>query len=216
MARLSDEQKRAIKIDIDRHLKLHGPRDWDRLIQQHPEISPATFHRLVREVRDEITQEAATDSPQAVKVARQRIRARPLDLEHVASETAKQIPCTPSPAIIASKRDRGMAYLRVLSVMDGVLADGEMIRAWSVSQDADGKERIKNPAYFLRSANLRMATAKGYLEALAQAYDMEKMQEFYAIVMDEIGKAAPDVQLAILGRLRAANAVHAMTVEAKL
>lgn len=217
MARLAEDQKSAIRAAIHEHLRLHGPRDWETVMQRFPDVSASTFHRLVKEVRDKITSEAAEDSPVAVKLVQKQIRARrPMDLEKVASETAMQIPCTPSPAIIASKRDRGLAYLRVLGVMDGVLADGEKIRAWSVAVDPDGNERIKNPAFFLKSASLRMATAKGYLDALAQAYDMEKMQEFYAIVMDEIGKASPEVQIAILSRLREANAAHAMTIEAKL
>lgn len=217
MARLTDDKKSALKAAIYDHMRLHGPNGWDAVMQRFPDVSASTFHRLVKDVREQITNEAAEDSPMAVKLAQKQIRSRrPLDLEKVASETAMQIPCTPSPAIIASKRDRGLAYLRVLGVMDGVLADGEKIRAWSVAVDPDGNERIKNPTFFLKSASLRMATAKGYLDALAQAYDMEKMQEFYAVVMEEIGKASPEVQLAILSRLRAANAAHAMTVEAKL
>ncbi len=216
MAKLDEKTRKALQDDIHLHLRMEGPSEWGRLQAKYPEVSRATFFRIVGEVREQITAKAATDSPEAVRVAQARIKSMPESLPAIQSETAKHLPAMPSPSIIASKRDRGAAALRVLATFDNVMSDGEMLRTHSVTRTEDGTEKIKNPMMFQQAAKLRLEVARSYLDALAQAYDMEQMQTFVAIVMEEIGKAAPEIQHTILLRLKAANAMHGMTVHADL
>lgn len=216
MARLSEELKTKVKDAIRSHLALNGARNWDSVLSKFPEVSAATFHRLVKDVREDIMMNAAQDSPEALRVAQQRIKAVEEHLPQVQEETARQIPCAPSPAIIASKRDRGAAYLKVLTVMENVLDDGEVLREWSITRLPEGGFKVKNPQFFVKAANMRMDVARAYLEALAQAYDLKQINEFYNLILDEVGKASPEVQHAILLRLKQANSIHAMTVDAEI
>jgi len=216
MAKLTPERKDELRAAIHRHLQVVGPKNWDALITKFPEISPATFHRTVRDVRDEITSSAAQDSPEALRIAQRRITQAGTDLPAMHIETGKHIPCTPSPAIIAGLGNDGIKHINLLSKINQVFEDGEMLREFSMGRDPEGREKIKNPVFFAKSAKLRLETAAGYLAALAQVFNFDRIQELYDIVLDEIGKASPEVQHAILLRLKAANNMHGMTVSAKL
>ncbi len=216
MAKKIDNAKReALKHSIRLHLQLVGPRDWDKLQVEHPDVARSTIFRVIDEVRREILTEAASDSPVALKEAQRRIKSLPENLQVIQQDTGRHIPCAPSPSIIADQRDRGVATLRILATIDQVLEDGNMLRAHAMSKAEDGTEKIKNAHLLVQSAKLRLDTTASYLNALAQAHSLERIQDLYRIVLEEVGKAAPEVQHAILLRLKAANDVHGMTVEAE-
>jgi hypothetical protein len=49
---MTDDRAQFLREAIKRHLKIHGPREWNLIREQFPEISHATFWRHVKAVRE--------------------------------------------------------------------------------------------------------------------------------------------------------------------
>lgn len=216
MARLTQQRREEIKSAIHEHLNLVGPKGWDEVLARFPDTSSATFHRMVKEVRESITLNASAESPAALRIAQRRIQKMEPTVQEMQAAAGQQLPCAPSPAIIAGLGSEGPRAINIIAKIDRVFADGEMLRSFSVLKGEDGVEKIKNPIIFAKSAKLRLETIAGYLQAMAQTYNFERIQDLYDILLDEIGKASPEVQYAILMRLKAANNSRGMTVSASI
>lgn len=216
MARLTDERRDEIRKEIHTHLLVHGPQDWDRVHRKFPEISQAAMFKYIKQVRDQITAEAAQDSPEALVIAQSRVKTIPEDLRKIQEDTGKVIPCAPSPRIVASLGDKGRRHLDLMSRYDVLWEDYLMLRRFGLKVDEDGRESIKNPAVFEKSIRHGLQITQAQMEAVADVYNMDQIGELYSVVMEEIGKVSPELQHTILLRLRALNNKLAMTADAKL
>lgn len=213
-----DDKYRDLKAAIRKHLALNGPSNWDEFQSDWPDVSRSTLFRIIKAVRDEITSDvASSDSPEALELARKRIRSIPEPIRVVQDETGRQIPTAPSPRIVAKLGDKGRVHLDLMSRYDVLWSDYIMMREYSMKPDPQtGELRIKNPMVFERAMRNGLAITEAQLRAVADVYNMQEIGELYTVVMEEIGKASPDVQHAILCRLRAMNNKLAMTVDASV
>lgn len=218
MAKLDENRRKSLKMAIHQHLSLVGPGDWDKLMNEWRDVPRSTFFRIIKEVRDEITAgAAAAESPEALRVAQARVRAVAEPLANIQHETARHIPATPSPALIARDGMRGARNIDFIGRFESLYSDAEMQRSAAMAVDPDtGRERIKNPMMFANSVKLRCSILEAEMRALEGAFNFEGLQELYSIIIEEIGKESPELQHRILVRLRNLNNIRGMTVAANI
>lgn len=216
MAKVTDERRKEVELAIANHLNLEGPAKWGEFQKKHPDISRATLFRWVEEVRNKMLNQAVGQSPGALKIAQKRIKAMNEPLERVQRKISGQIPAAPSPAIIAENGAAGVVSINFMGRLEDIWKDAEMLRAHAVGVNEDGTPRLKNPNLLEMSMRRREALLETYLHALQEVYSLERMQQFYGMIIEEIGKADPDLQRTILDRLRALNSKHGLTIEARI
>lgn len=213
MARISDIRKAEALTAIGQHLLVNGPGDWASVQAQFPDISRATFFRLVEEAKRNIESNAA--SPGALKVAQQRVRAHVAPAEETRAEVATHLP-GPSPAVVA-----GMGGMKSSEAFDflahfkSIVEDAELMRSTLVLVDeATGKPKVRNPAMLDKNIARRLQIGQNWLEAMQLLYNQDRIRELYSIVLQAVGEADPATQQAILAKLRAANNKHGLTLAA--
>lgn len=214
MPRPKETNKDAIKLAISEHLALHGPTGWPDVMARYPDTSRATFFRYVKEVREEIEAAAAVRPGADLKAVQKRIRAQVAPNQP--GQLKKHIPAAPSPAIVAGLGDGAVEVFNFMATFNQIVADANMMRTASVSTDADGNEKLKNPMLMDRSVGRRLDLIETWLRAQDLVWNLEKMQELYRLILEEVGKADPQTQQAILGRIRALNNQRGMTIDAAL
>lgn len=215
MPRPKETNKDAIKLAIGEHLALHGPTGWPELMAKHPETSRATFFRYIKEVREEI-EAAATQRPGAdLKAVQKRIRSQ-VSADQTGKQLKKHVPGAPSPAIIAGLGDGAVEVFNFMATFNEIVADAKMMRAAAVATGPDGVEKLKNPMLMDRSVGRRLDLIETWLRAQDLVWNLEKMQELYRLILEEVGKADPQTQQAILGRIRALNNQRGLTIDATL
>lgn len=203
---------------ITEHLNLHGPQNWDELMARFPEVSRATFFRWVKEAKDTIESQAANHGTVALKLAQKRIRS---SIESTPERTQKQLkaqlPVAPSPAIVADMSgDMAEQTFDFMAYFHKIVADAELVRSAAVTTDAEGKEKAKNPILLDNNIRRRLGVIETWLHSMELVWNLEKMQELYKLVIEEVGKVDPDVQRAILARLRDLNTKRGLTANARI
>lgn len=217
MARKLNAQSQAI-IDACRdHMMIDGSGDWQAVRLRFPGVPRSTFFRLAEIARQQIEGAAvASDSPEALKRAQQKIRRT---IETPSALTAKvkmHLPAAPSPSVVAEMdpAERRQVF-DFIAYFHGVVRDADLMRSKSV-RVKDGVEELANPMLMDLSIRRRLQVMETYMQSMEQLYNMEKIQELYRAVIDEVGKADPGVQQLILARLRALNNRVGLTVAAQL
>lgn len=215
MARLTDDQKQAVLKDIRDHMLIEGPRNWDMLMAKYPDVSRATFWRMIREVREQV-ESTAGDSPGQIRAMQKRIRARVANPEQTTERIKAHLPVAPSPAVVAADPAGAMKAFDFFAFFDRIVKDAELSRAANVRTAEDGTERIINPAMFDRNIARRLAILETFLHSMEAVYNFERIRELYQVIVEEVGKADPDVQQAVLARLRALNDKRGLTMAARM
>ena len=190
--------------------------DWQAVRLRFPEVPRSTFFRLVEIARQQVEGSAvATDSPDALKKAQQKIR-RTIDTDKVQRKIKVHLPTAPSPAVVADMApgDRARTF-DFMGYFHGVVKDAEMMRAKSVRRDDAGQEVLSNPVLMDLSIRRRLQIMETYMQSMEQLYNLEKIQELYRMVVEEVGKADPATQQAILARLRVLNNQRGLTTAAQ-
>lgn len=218
MGRPKEDQKPAVMMAIAEHLRLHGPQNWAELMERFPTVSRPTFFRWIKEAKENIESEASERGTVALKFAQQRIRS---SVETTPDRTQKQIkaqlPVAPSPAIIAQMPAEAAAQtFDFMAYFGEIVADTKMVRDASVVKNEDGTERLKNPMLMDNNIRRRIGIIETWLHSMETVWNLEKMQELYRVVIEEVGKADPAVQQAILARLRDVNSKRGLTVNARI
>lgn len=195
-----------------------GATNWSTVLARFPDVPRATFFRLAEEAKRSI-ENAAIDSqtPMALREAQRRIRQRVESPETTKRKMKMNLPTAPSPAVVASMP--GAAQGQVFDFMayfHRVVADAEMLRRKAVKVNPDGTEEVLNPHLMDNSIRRRLNIMDTYLQTMDQLYNLEKLQELYRVVVDEVGKADPETQRQILARLRKLNDDRGLTVHAHL
>ncbi len=224
MARVTSEQNKAIIEACREHLMLGESGDWHAVRIRFPDVPRSTFFRLVEVAKREIESSAVkTDSPEALRRAQERIRRsieRPKDIERIQRKMKAHLPQAPAPSVVAELapeiRDRVFDFM---SYFHGVVRDAELMRSKSVRREVDPvtgdtRELLVNPMLMDNSIRRRLQIMETYLQSMDQLYNLEKIQELYRLVIDEVGKADPAAQQAILARLRELNNQRGLTMAA--
>jgi hypothetical protein len=205
--------------EIAEHLALHGGKNWKPLIERYTAqgIHEQTVWRWIRLARK-------ADAPKpTLTAARARIAEvigdapSASEMPPNAAELGQHLPAAPSPAYIAKAGDRGMRNLDILRELESVYGDALMLRAAAVKMVSDPVtgaevEGIKNPVLFEKQMVRRVSVMETAIKAMGEVWNMRQMQEFYEVIVQEIGRADPQTQQRIMQRLAALNARTGMTM----
>ena len=197
-------------------MAVHGSKDWPLLFERFEPrgVAKTTFWTWIREVK-----ESAAPSPvlAAAKTAIQTVvEGRESQLPEGVSE---HLPATPSPDFISKHGARGLAQFDMILEIKKLYADAEMLRSYAIKEvhgdDGETREQIKNPVAFDKSIARRANLLETSISAVQQIWNLRTMQNFYEVVVQEIGKADPDTQKRILVRLAELNQRTGMNLSAE-
>lgn len=214
MARLTDDQKSALINDIREHLLIEGPRNWETLQAKWADVSRATFWRLIKETRERM-ESNTPETPGAMRDLQKRIRARVEPADQVTEKIKAHLPTAPSPAVVAAAPKDAMEAFNFFAFFDRIVQDAELARGANLRQNPDGTVKVLNPAMFDRNISRRLTILQTYLQSVETVYNMERIRELYELIVEEVGKADPEVQQAVLARLRALNNKRGLTMAAR-
>lgn len=178
----------AIKAAIHKYGIEAGPKIAR---EQYPDVPRSTWYRYLK---------AAQASPIDVAVAQ-------------AKKASKHLPAAPSPAYIAEKPVEARKNIDMMSRLESLYADAEMLRAYAMTPDG---ERIRVPTFFAQSIKLRADLLETALKAVQEVWDLQRMQRFYDTILDEIGNVDPELQRRIVERLQELNEKMGLTMEARV
>ena len=212
----------AVKAISD-HLAEEGPRNWHLVRKRFPQVPDATWWRWVRGVREAPIGPARTQSIRtAVGRAKERLNeaesrlieegAAELPAATSMPESVACLPTAPSPAFLATGGSKAVQSLNLLAMFHQLVADAEMLRAYSLSEGG----KIRNPATFDKSIERRLRLIGQALEVTQQVWDLETMQRFYDIIVAEVTAEAPDTARRIMVRLDRLSERYGMSFSTRL
>lgn len=216
MPRPKESQKEEIKLAISNHLHLHGPTGWPDLMVKYPDTSRATFYRYIKEVREDIEARAAGDGDASLRMAQKRIRAHNMPQKQVDREMKTNMPAVPSPAVVVGMGSAADEVFNFMGNLNRLMADAEMMRSSAVTINDDGTEKLRNPNLMDKSIGRRLGMLETWLRSQGLVWNYDKLQELYFAIIDEVGKASPEVQQAVVSRIRTLNNQRGMTIDARL
>ena len=216
MAGPKKEQKAEVIAAIREHLMLEGPANWDATMARFPDVSRSTFFRYIKEVRESIEGAAAEDSPGALKLAQKTIRTRVESTAKTQERIREHLPVAPSPAVVAAAPQDALKAFNFFAFFDQIVRDVELSRGSAVTVNPDGTEKVKNPVLLDRNLARRLSIIETYLHSIETVYNMERIRELYDLIIEEVGKASPDLQQAVLVRLRELNNRRGITMAANV
>ena len=201
-----------------------GSTNWKDLMGKFPEVHEQTKWRWLRQAK-----EADVSKPQLVnakaKLVQKIKKIGGTDRQREAEEAgvekiARHLPAAPSPNYIARTGEAGMANLDFVAEIHALYADAQKLRAYAMKTkvDADGEvtEVINNPAAFDKSILRRASLIETAIKTVQEVWDLRQMQNFYQIVIEEIGEESPECQRRIMERLAALNARQGFTLSMKV
>lgn len=218
MARPQHPQTEAIIEAVKLHYLQDGTGDLSDVHAKFPDVPRSTFHRIAEKARQGLEASAIREqTPAALKAAQTRIRQNVQSPETVRQRARMHLPTAPSPAVIASMSGaEAGAVFDFMGSFRRVVEDADLLRDKAFSDNPDGTKRLTNPMLLDNSIRRRLTILETYLKAMSEAYNLQKLQELYHLVIDEVGKADPGVQQAILARLRTLNDERGLTMAARV
>lgn len=218
-------REEANKI-IRAHLAAHGPNNWKVVIEQlKPHANEATVWRWIKEVRL-----APPGRPELI-IAKNRIAKATAGLpdarrmeqhEQGITEIARDLPVAPSPDYIAKNGEHGAANLDFVIEIKALYADAKKLREYASKPIVDeagaptGDVAIKNPLLWDKQIARRASLLETAIKAVSEVWDLRTMQQFYEVVITEIGKVDLDTQRRITERLAELNATRGFTMNMRV
>ena len=216
MSRDADAQRSALKLAISQHLNLHGPNNWDELRAKFPDVSRATFFRYVKDIKEDMEARASDIGTAELRAMQKRIRSKTATPDTTKRTLKANVPVSPSPAAIVGLGSGAEEVFNFMAHFNQLLADTQMLRAASVAITPEGQEKLKNPMLMDKSIGRRVDLIETWLRSQDMIWNFERMQQLYQVIIEEVGRADPDTQQAILARIRTLNNRTGMTVDARL
>lgn len=218
MARPKEDQKPEVMQAITQHLSIHGTSNYAELFEKYPSVSRATFFRWIREAKDKFEANASEHGTKALQLAQKRIRSSvELAPENSQRQIKAHLPVAPSPAIIASLPPAAVQQtFNFLAFFYEILYDVSLLRATAVTVDAEGKEKAKNPMLLEKVVGKKLDILDTWIKSQEFMFGLEQMEKLFMVVIEEVGKVSPEAQAAILVRLRAADSLNGLTINANL
>ena len=222
-AKIPHERKEEFKKAVAAHLVQHGSKKWGALFEQFPEISSSEAHRLIREVKGN---PLVNDMP----TARDRLltSVKKFAISDAGKEAERlnpkyrdgivdNLPAAPPPAFVAKNGDKGLREIDFVGEIQSLYADAKLMRAHAMKKVVDPAtgeetEEIDNTQVFDRSILRRTDILETAIRAVEQVWDLRMMQNFYELIIEEIGLESPACQRRIMERLQLLNERHGMTL----
>jgi len=219
----STEKTLRAKIlkDIGAHLKIHGEANYSLVWKRYPQVfadmskgsaAERKFFRWVEKVKKGVGEGAAEARVEAAEVA---------------EAMARVLPAAPSPSYIATHGTEGRRKLDFLAMLHTVVEDIETLRLEALQTEgkgedtrfvinpATGKPKIKLITAFDNTIRRRLDTIETAIKVMQEVYDLQRMETFYATVVDIIAEEVlalePEVAHRIMARLKTLNDAEAMT-----
>ena len=192
----AETRKTDIMLEVKFAIEKYGVEAGPKLIREkYPDVSKPTWYRWLREVR-----------------------AHPLDaaIDKARKLAEKRLPAVPSPQYLAEKPHESRKNIDMLTRLEALYADAELLRAHAVMTDKNGNDIVRNPMFFSQSIRLRSDLLDNALRALAQVWDLSRMQRLHDLILTEIGKADPDTQRRITAALKELDDRVGITMDARL
>lgn len=217
-------QKHLFLAACQRHLATVGSNNWNKVLDAFPDVQVSSAWRWIKQAkaadvpRPELINARAKLVQKVKKIATndRTIEARANKTEHI----ARHIPAAPSPTYIARTGEAGLQALDFVAEIHKLYSDASMLRTFSmiVGKDEAGNEteKIKNPAMFDKSIARRAGLLETAIKAVQEVWDLRQMQNFYQLIIEEIGMESPEAQRRIMVRLAELNSKSGMTLAMKI
>lgn len=213
---MADNKSQALRLRIHQSLLQDGPDGlYERLKDEFPEISRATFYRHLKDIREEMESRASDIGTAELRTMQKRIRAHVVTPE-IKKGIKANLPVAPSPAALVDMGDGITEVFNFMAHFNRLLKDADMLRTAAIRVAEDGTERMHNPVLLDKSISRRMELIETWLRSQNMIWNLEAIQQLYQAVIEEVGKADPTVQQAILARVRNLNNRTGMTAGASL
>lgn len=198
MARKSDKKETALQ-EIREAVKTHGEAVGLKLMRErYSDVPRSTWKRWMDQL---------CLSPAEVAIRE-------------AKKAADHMPAAPSPQYLAERPVEARRNLDFMARLEELYQEAEMLRDYSTgtATDAAGNtfKKIKIPTYFAQSIKLRSDLLEGAVRTIQQVYDLQRMQRFYDVILEEIAAESPEVAQRITERLARLDAEIGMTVNARV
>lgn len=216
MPRPKEDRKQEIIAAINQHLQIEGPRNWDSVMSQYPDVSRPTFYRYVKEARESIEDRAGQYGAGAIRLAQKRIRASVEPIARTQERIKAHLPASPSPVIIAGEDAHIEEIFNFMAYFGQIRRDADMVRDAAVTKNEDGTEKLKNPVMMDKSVGRRLGLLETYLHSMDTLWNLQRMQELYQLVIAAVGRADPETQRVILAELRQLDSKRGITMNARI
>lgn len=219
MARTKVDQKPEVMRALIEHLNINGPSKYDEFMAKFPDLTRPTFFRWLKEAKEKIEDVASQHGTVALQLAQKRILTNTARTPEKAQEQLRaHMPVAPSPAIIASLPTGAVQQtFNFLAFFYEILHDVSLLRETAVTLDpTTGNEKAKNPMLLEKVVGKKLDILDTWIKSQEFLFGLEQMEELFRVVIEEIGKVSPEVQQAIMVRMRAANAAGGFNVNARL
>ncbi len=204
MTKLSPAERAEIKLaalaDIRDHLVKHGSKDWATTRVKYPTISETQWWNLVAAVKGGLPDETILAS--TIKQQKAILR--------------RHLPVAPNSQYLAETGEVAVkSKLNFVEMFDELLDDVDMLRAFSITHDANtGEEKVRNPMFFSQSITLKQKLIESSMRIAKDMADIQRQQRFWEAVIDEIGLESPACRDRIIERVERLNREYGMTAHA--
>lgn len=213
---MAENKSQKLRLAIHQALLQDGPDGlYERMKDQFPEVSRATFYRHLKEVREEMESRASDIGTAELRTMQKRIRAHVVTPE-IKKGIKANLPVAPSPASLVDMGDGITEVFNFVAHFNRLLNDADMLRSAAVRVADDGTEKLNNPVLMDKSISRRVELIETWLRSQNMIWNLETIQQLYQAVIEEVGKVDPTVQQAILTRIRTLNNRTGMTAGASL
>lgn len=194
----ADDERQACVADIHDHMAIHGSKGWAPVMAKYPSIKERVFWRLVAEVKAGKPQTEVLQG----SVKRAMIAAR------------KEVPIPPDYiAKVGTVVARGT--INFIERFERLIHDTDLLRAFSITKNDAGEEKIKNPVFFSTAAKLQKELLEAFAKIQKEMFSIERQTKLWKIVIDAIHEESPEVAERIMARVRAVNDEYGMTASAR-
>ena len=164
----------------------HGEEAGPKIARaQFPKVDKGTWSRWSRQVREEDNAMRAATPSRSISA--------------------------PGPSVIVSEMESSdLSFFDQLSFVRAA-CDALQDYAWP-RDPATGVRRLRNPLMLVQAVRLRNGMLDLWVKHQATVYNVERMQELHHLIIEEVGKVTPDLQRAIVVRLRELNQQRGLNV----
>lgn len=214
---ISEERKQEVLKAIKNHLAEFGAKNYRPLLDACCDVPERTVWRWISAVKND------PPSHDEIFAAHEALLAR------TTAAAVSEIPpppprigageVTPPPPVTVATVGVKESFRKLdfAEEIRRLYADAEMLRAHAVKAATDAQtgevtEKIRDASTFEKSIKARAGLIETSLKVLEELWNAQRAQQFYRIIVEEIGKNDLDTQKRILQRLRIVNERHGMTI----
>lgn len=189
MARKAHDQRDGAIEAVRRLCNEYGVKEGCRLArEQFPDIPKPTWGRWRVEAIGYQPEQEARDSATRARVAHE-VRETIPPISELVPDTADVIPA----------QRRAIDFWRLIEELD---QDAALMRSFAVTVLPDGTRKLRVPMALVNAHKMRADLIRLALEHASIAWSAERNREFQEAVIACIGEVSPDLQRAVIGRLR--------------